>query len=80
MLLAAHVVARSVGAGISARETARCRAFPRRIRQARKDEMDDVVGQIVLAIGDEDLLPGDPVSAVADRLRAGAHRRQSEPA
>ena len=36
--------------------------------------MDDVVGQIVLAVGDEDLLAGDAIGAVGRALGAGAHR------
>ena len=38
--------------------------------------VNDVLGQIVLAIGDEDLLPLELVAARADRLGAGAHRRR----
>jgi hypothetical protein len=34
--------------------------------------MDDVVGEIVLAIGDEDLRAGDAVAAVAGARRLGA--------
>src|SRR5262249_56202139 len=34
--------------------------------------MDDVVGEVVLAVADEDLLPEDPIAAVAARLGAGA--------
>jgi hypothetical protein len=34
--------------------------------------MDDVVGKIVLAVADEDLLPRDAIAAVAVRLGAGA--------
>src|ERR671937_335495 len=33
--------------------------------------MDDVVGEVVLAVADEDFLPGDPITAVAARLGAG---------
>ena len=46
----------------------------RRVRQPRQHEMDDVVGEIVLAIGDEDLLAGDAVAAVAGALGLGAQR------
>ncbi|MNE71011.1 hypothetical protein D3C80_1668460 [compost metagenome] len=35
--------------------------------------MDDVVGQVVLAIGDENLLPEHPVSAIVPGLGAAAH-------
>ena len=53
-----------------------------RVGQARQHEMDDVVGQIVLAIGDEDLLAGDAVGAVggARRPSCAARRRRSRPA
>ena len=46
----------------------------RRVGQAGEDEMDDIVGEVVLAEGDEDLLAGDPVAAVAVRLGAGLQR------
>ena len=36
----------------------------RRVRGAGQDEVDDVVGEVVVAEGDEDLLAGDPVGAV----------------
>ena len=38
-----------------------------RIGQTREHEMDDVVGHVVIAIGDVDLGAGDPVGAVAGR-------------
>ena len=41
---------------------------------ARQHQVDDVLGQVVLAGGDEDLLPGDAVAAVALRLGAGAQQ------
>src|SRR5690606_17111141 len=51
-----------------------------RAGQACEDEMNDVLGQIVLAEGDEDLLPGDPVLAgvlsVLDRRRGRAQRAE----
>ncbi len=46
----------------------------RRIGQPRQHEVDDVVGQVVLAIGDEDLRAGDAVAAVARALGLGAQR------
>ena len=54
----------------------------RRIGQPREHEMDDVVGEIVLAVGDEDLLAGDAVGAVGLRARRGcaARRHRSPPA
>ena len=45
-----------------------------RIRQARQHEMHDVVGHVVLAIGDEDLRPLDAIGAVGLLLGAGAQR------
>ena len=41
---------------------------------AGEHEMDDVVGEVVLAIGDEDLGAGEPVAAVGGALGAGAQR------
>ena len=54
----------------------------RRVGQARQHEMDDVVGEVVLAVGDEDLLPGERVGAVVGALGSGAQtrRRRSRPA
>ena len=46
----------------------------RRVGQPRQHEMDDVVGEVVLAVGDEDLLAGDAIAAVAGALGAGAQR------
>ncbi len=75
----AHVVARAERAvGVEQelrheeeRDAARA---GRRVGQPRQHEMDDVVGEIVLAVGDEDLLPGDAVAAVGGALGAGAQR------
>ena len=44
----------------------------RRVRQPRQHQMNDVVGEIVLAVGDEDLLPGDAIAAVGGALGPGA--------
>ena len=46
----------------------------RRIGQPREHEVDDVVGQIVLAVGDEDLRAGDAIAAVGCPLGARAQR------
>ena len=46
----------------------------RRVRQPRQHQMDDVVGEVVLAVGDEDLLPGDAIAAVGRALGLGAQR------
>ncbi len=54
----------------------------RRIGQARQHEMDDVVGEIVLAIGDEDLLPEQTIAAVGmcARHAPAGRRHPSRPA
>ncbi len=43
-----------------------------RVRQPRQHQVDDVVGEIMLPVGDEDLLPADPIGAVARALGLGA--------
>ena len=43
---------------------------------ARQHEVDDVLGHVVLAVGDEDLGAEDPVAAVGLRLGARAHQRE----
>ena len=54
----------------------------RRIGKAREHQMHDVLGKVVLAVGDEDLLPEDAVGAVAaafgpagERAEVGARLR-----
>ena len=44
----------------------------RRVRQPRQHQVDDIVGQIMLAIGDEDFLAADAVGPVAGALRPRA--------
>ena len=57
--------------------TARCPCTPSGASgSAGQHEVDDVVGDVVVAPGDEDLLAGEPVAAVAVRHGARAHRRQ----
>ena len=51
----------------------------RSIRRPREHEVHDVLGQVVLAVGNEDLLAEDAGSAVGLRLGAGAHRREVGP-
>ena len=53
-----------------------------RVGQAREHEVDDVVGEVVLAVGDEDLLAEDAVGSVLgalgaalDRIEVGARLR-----
>ena len=46
------------------------------VGQAGQDDMDDVVGHVVLAGGDEDLGAGDLVAAVGLRLGLGAQHAQ----
>jgi hypothetical protein len=48
----------------------------RRIGRAGQHQMDDVLGHVVLAVGDEDLGAEELVGAVALRHGAGAHQRQ----
>ena len=85
--MGAHVVARAERAvGIEQefrhQEQRNAARAGRRVGQACQHEMDDVVGEIMLAIGDKDLLPGDAIGAVAGALGAGAQvrRRRSRPA
>ena len=72
---AAQIVAsagRTVGFGQKLRhdEQRDALAARRRIRRPGQHEMNDVLGQVVLAIGDEDLLPADsPGVAVRDTAR-----------
>ena len=47
-----------------------------RVRRAREHQVDDVLGHVVLAVGDEDLLCRRSCSAVALRLGARAHQRE----
>ena len=49
-----------------------------RVRRAREHQVDDVVGQVVLAVGDEDLLARDQVLA-CPALGARAHEGQVRP-
>ena len=44
----------------------------RRVRQARQHQVDDVLGEVLLATADEDLAAADRVAAVGLRLGAGA--------
>ncbi len=77
--MGAHVVARAQRAiGIDQefghqeeRDAARAR---RSVWQARQHKMDDIVGEVVLAVSDEDLLPGDPVGAIGGAFGFGAQR------
>src|SRR6266511_660762 len=51
----------------------------RRVRRPREDEVDDVLGEVVVAVGDEDLLPLEAVGAVLLRHRARADRGEVRP-
>ena len=64
----AHVVARAVRQEFRNQKQRNAFGAGRRIGQPRQHEMDDVVGEIVLAIGDEDLRAGDAIAAVARAL------------
>ena len=77
--MGAHVVAlarRAVGIGQEFRhqEQRNAARAGRRIGQARQHEVNDVVGEIVLAVGDEDFLAFDAIGAVGGALGAGAQR------
>ena len=83
----AHVVAgaeRAVGIEQKFRhqEQRNAAGARRRIRQPRQNEMDDVVGEIVLAVGDEDFLALEAIRTVGVRDRRGcaARPRRSRPA
>jgi hypothetical protein len=72
---AAHVVAlaqRAVGVDQELRHQEQRDALhaPRRVGQARQHQVDDVVGEVVLAEGDEDLLAEDAV-VPSPRARRG---------
>ena len=77
--LRAHVVAlaeRAVGVDQSLRHDKHRQAFGagRRVRQAREHHVNDVVGEVVLAERDEDLLTGKAVGAIAGGDGFGAQR------
>ena len=46
----------------------------RRAGQPGEDEMDDVLGHVVLAVGDEDLLAEQAIGSVLGALRPGSDR------
>ena len=52
----------------------------RRVRRAREHEVDDVLGVVVLAVGDEDLVAGDQVAAIGLRTAFVRTAARSEPA
>ena len=54
-------------------------AARRRVRGARQHHVDDVVGQVVVAVGDEDLLAADPVVLAPALVRAGTARVRRAP-
>ena len=47
-----------------------------RFRRARQDQVHDVLGQVVIAVGDEDLLSEEAIGAVRLRHSARAHLRE----
>src|SRR4029077_20899523 len=72
----AHVVAfpeRAVGVEQELRHQKQRDAFGagQCVRQPRQYEMNDVVGEVMLAISNEDLLTGEPVAAIAGALGLG---------
>ena len=71
---AAEVVRRAILHELGHEEQRYAARAGRRVGQAGEDEVHDIVGKVVVAEGDEDLLAGDPVAAVADRLCAALQR------
>jgi hypothetical protein len=71
---AADIVAGSVGHDLRDEEERDALRPLRRARRPGEDEVDDIVGEVVLAIGDEDFLAGDQPAAVARRLGPGLER------
>ncbi len=71
---ARHVVARAVFEKLRHQEQRNALGARRRIGQPRQHEVDDVVGEVVFAIGNEDFRAGDAIAAVACALGLGAQR------
>jgi hypothetical protein len=73
-----------LGAGVEQKfrheKQADAAAARRRVGQPRQHHVDRVVGEVVVAVGDKDLLPGDPVmlspTRVARRHGAGSERAE----
>ena len=70
----AHIVACAVRHDLRNQEQRNAFGAGRRVGQPRKHEMDDVVGQVVLAIGDEDFRAGDAIAAVVRAFGLAAQR------
>ena len=68
---AAEIVGRPVRQDLRDQEQGDAPRAGGRIREPGQHEVDDVVGEIMLAVGDVDLAAGDPVGAVARRLGPG---------
>src|SRR6266540_2945164 len=73
---AADVVVAAVGQHLRNQEQRYSARALRGVGQSRQNEMHDVVGEVVLAVADEDFLSADPIAAVAARLRPGANRAE----
>jgi hypothetical protein len=71
-----HVVAPAVVEHLGGDEQRNALDPGGRVRQAREHQVDDVVRHVVLAVGDEDLLPEQPVASVVLRHGARAHQRE----
>ena len=78
----AKVVARPVRQDLRHQEQRDAAGAGGRILQAGQHQMHDVVGEVVLAVGDVDLRPGDPIAAVAVGFGRGCAgwRGPSQPA
>ena len=70
MPLASPRVPSSATRRLGARKRESPRDPARRVRQARQHQVDDVLGHVVVAPGDEDLLAGEPIAAGPVRLGA----------
>ena len=72
--LAEHAVGVAVGQDLGREKERQAFGAGRRIGQARQHQVHDVVGQVVLATGDEDFAAADAVAAVGLGLGLGAHQ------
>ncbi len=74
--LAGHGIAFAAGKPLGNEEQRQALGARRRIGQARQHQVHDVVGEVVLAAGDEDLAAVDAHAAIGLRHAARAHQAQ----
>ncbi len=74
--VAADRVASPIGQDLGREEQGDSLRSRRRVGHPRQHQVDDVVGQVVLTAGDEDLVAGQREAAVRARLGAGAQQGQ----